>query len=192
MSNEEATALTDFILAAGTFYFAFTVGPRKSQRAWSTLFLAMGMAALFGGIFHGIPAFHTPPIWTLVAGFTVASGFLFLSCCISLFRPNWNILHWLWPVFGVLGLLLGLVMAELPFSILSIPNGICLALGAWILKRAPEPMARKWIYRGLIAIVIGLVMQIIVPFEGLLYKNAVFHYFQLAGNFMLWRGARSS
>ncbi len=190
MTNEAATALTDILLACVSLFFAINLSRVPNKAPWVTLFISVALASAFGALFHGVPALHMPEIWTIVSGTTVMSGFTFLACSISLWKPQSKFLFWLWPLLSALGAILGLVMAGLPFPVLSIPNGLCIAGGAWLLKKSPYPQVRKEIYIGLGLIVIGLVLQQLIPFEGLLYKNAVFHYFQIAGNYFLWRGAR--
>jgi len=58
--SEPVTMLTDFALAAASLYFAFRLslilGPRNRVSAWlwCAAFIASSIAALLGGIYHGL------------------------------------------------------------------------------------------------------------------------------------------
>jgi hypothetical protein len=190
MSQETATAISDIALSLGTFALALTVGQQKTFRTWTALFFMLALAAALGAVYRGVGKFHTKEFWVLVSTTTVSSAFLFLSACLCVARPNWKWLHWLWPLAGTAGLLLGGQLAPFPFWYLSIVSGICLFLSLLVLQKSPSRTARNWIYCGIIATILGLVVQKTTHIEGILSHNSLFHFLQLAGNVFFWVGAR--
>jgi len=192
MDTETATAVTDVALSAGTFILGFTVGEQKTYRTWTALFITLALAAALGALYHGVDKFHIPAIWILVSSASVASGFLFLAACLCVTRPQWKWLHWLWPLWGIVGILVGGLISSYPFFYISAASGVCILISMVVLLKAPTKLARNWIYAGIAVTIFGLVVQETTNFEGLLSRNALFHELQLIGNFFLWIGARKS
>ncbi|MDZ4676264.1 MAG: hypothetical protein SGI74_02040 [Oligoflexia bacterium] len=192
MDNETATALTDVILSFGTIALGLTVGPRKFKHLWMAFFIMLSIAALLGAIYHGTVQFHTPSFWILVSISSVTSAFLLLAACISVTKPNLPWLNIFWPVLGFIGILIGGLVAPLPFIYISIVSGFCLITAALTLTKAPASKARSWIYTGMAVTIFGLVIREVTNFDGLLSRNALFHLIQLAGNFLFWKGARKT
>jgi hypothetical protein len=190
MDKETATAFTDILLGFGTIGLGLSVGPRKSAKTWMALFITLGLAALFGAIYHGTNRFHTPEFWVLVSCTSVASAFLLLASCLSATKPNWPVLTWLWPAMGGLGVLVGGLLAPLPFFYISIVSGICVLTSALVLQKAPSPKVKRWIYAGMVVTLSGFILREITHFGGLFSPNALFHMLQLVGNYFFWKGAR--
>jgi hypothetical protein len=192
MSNETAAAITDIALCMGTFALALKIGPVRCQRTWSAFFFALAAAAGLGALYHGVERFHTPQFWGIVSCMSTASAFLFLAACACATRPQWLFLSWLWPLMGIAGILLGGVLAPLPFYYISIVALMCTLGAALLLQKAPSAAVRKWIYSGIGITIFGLVIQKISSGEGLFSGNSLFHLLQLAGNWMIWTGARKT
>ncbi len=190
MTNELAATLTDVLLAWATFVMGLTVGKRKSLYTWSAFFLMLGLAAGLGAIFHGTSKFHTPEFWVLVSCTSTASSFLFLAACLCVYRPEWFFLSWLWPAFGLAGILLGGILAPMPFWYISVVTGIITFFSTVLIKSSPSKESRNLIYAGIIATMLGLVAQKITNFDGICSHNSLFHLLQLAGNFLFWLGAK--
>lgn len=192
MSNETAAAVTDVILCAGTFLLGLKIGPVRARQTWMAFFHSLALAAALGALYHGIESFHTPQFWGIVSCVSTASAFLFLAASACATRPYWTFLAWLWPIMGIFGFLLGGALAPMPFYYISIVAGLCTVGSAVLLQRAPSKYARNWIYMGLGLTVLGLVVQKISTGQGLMSGNSLFHILQLAGNILIWNGARNT
>lgn len=190
MTTESAAAVTDIALSAGTFFLGLTVGKRKTFRTWTALFICMGLASALGSIFHGFERFHTSNFWPVVATTATASAFLFLAANITLAKPNWPWIQWLWPLMGLAGILLGGLLANMPFYYISIVGGICIVASILVLQKAANKSARNFIYIGMAITVLGLFIQKAWHGDGLSSNNALYHLLQLAGNISFWMGAR--
>ena len=190
MTDETATALSDFVLSGGTFLLALTVKSKRAQKTWQALLGALALASALGAIYHGPVRFHTGEFWVLVSASSVASGFLFLAVCGCITKPDWKWVGWLWPLCALAGVLVGAMISRYPFYFISIINSICILVGAMILRDAPIPKARSWIYMGILCTFVGFLAQRFTTGTGFFNHNALFHWFQLGANFMFWRGAK--
>jgi hypothetical protein len=192
MTADTATTLTDVVLAAGTFALGLKVQPCRGQRTWSAFFILLAVAAASGAVYHGTVRFHTHEFWTLVATTSTSSAFMFFAACACVAKPSWKWLTWTWPIFAVVGLLVGGLLAPAPFWYISVAAGVCMLMALLILPYAPSKKARNWIYAGVAASICGLLAQRFVSGDGLLSHDAVFHELQLIGNFLIWKGAKNS
>jgi len=192
MSTESASALTDILLAAGTLALGTTVGQIKTYRSWMAFFMTLAFASGMGAIYHGGDRFHTHEFWVLVSTSATAASFLFLSACLVIAKPQWTWLHWLWPAFGIAGLLLGGLLAPFPFYYISWVALLCIVGSLAILARSPSSRSVKWIYSGMALSALGFVVQKATHMEGLMGPNSLFHLLLLAGNACLWKGARQA
>src|SRR2546428_14146116 len=89
--TEPVTMLTDYALAAASLYFAYLLarilGPRNRVSAWlwCAAFLASAVAALLGGIYHGLAsdfdASTLRSIWNVVVFVMGLSGGCVVGGC---------------------------------------------------------------------------------------------------------------
>ncbi len=192
MSQEFASMITDIILCAGTFLLGVKVKTSKAPHTWRTFFFALAAAAGLGALYHGIERFHVPTFWVLVSAATMCSSFLFLAACACLSRPTWRWLGWMWPLVGFLGVITGTLLSSQPFFILAVVSTVLIFISLYILQGAPSKECRQWIMLGIGITILGFVVQKVTNFDGLFSHNALFHEFQLLGNYFIWLGVKKS
>jgi hypothetical protein len=192
MSNEFATSLTDILLCVGTFLLALNVKSTKAKNTWRSVFIALAAAAGFGAIYHGTEKFQVHEFWVLISASTMISSFLFFAACSVVARPTWKWLDWLWPLYGFVGLLTGVLLSSKPFWVLSFVSGGLIILSVIILQKCNPKEVRGWIVAGVGVSILGFLVQKFTNFDGILSHNSLFHLFQLTGNYLIWRGANKA
>jgi hypothetical protein len=183
VNSDFAVALSDIILAFGTFVLGMLLKRKKTSQVWVVLFIILAFSAGLGAIYHGLIKFHTREFWVLVSTSATASAFLFLAAVLTVHKPQSKIFSWSWPLIGLAGLLLGGILSPFPFWYISVVSGICLLVSVLLLLNSSPTTARNWIFIGIGITVLALVLQ-------KLAGNTIFHYTQLAANLCFWLGAK--
>ena len=141
--SEPTTSITDFLLAAELFVFAFltfwAVGDQCSILLWGIALFLLGLSALAGGLYHGISA--NLFLWRMTAVCIVATlGFMIAAGIVSVTSGTFRIAL--------------LLAAELPLLIL------VFRLAMQQKSSVQVPHSRKRIVILLIALAITLAFQI--------------------------------
>ncbi len=197
---EPATAITDFILAASSWWFARRLRDGTSSAArrwWSRAFVFIGAGALAGGVWHG---FHQvmPPVvdsslWRLCLLLTLASSLCLWQAAATGFPlashpESWRRLGWLKAAAcAVLALLRPeflVVLTDFAASMLF------LAVRTLLNRHRPEAPAFLTAL-ALFAAGAAIQSQGWAPHAGFNH-NDLFHVIQLAANCVFFVGARKT
>lgn len=177
--HEPMTAITDYMLAAGAAYFAWSLW-RARRTAWSLAFLFTSLAALLGGTHH---AFAAELLWKpTVYAAGLASMFLLIGA-----KPSWTLL----AVLKFMAFAFWMIKHE-DFKYVIIDYGTTLILLAvlqsiaWFDSRAESA---PWIVGSICVSVAGaLVQQMGIGLHRHFNHNDLYHIIQLVSLWMLYRG----
>lgn len=194
---EPATLLTDVVLAALSWWFAWKLSVRTadaSRRWWSRAFVCVGAGSLVGGLWHGFHGAMSPGLdaswWRLCLLLTLASSLCLWQATAIKFPPQratfWPRLGWVkalacatvamaWPEFSV-------VLADFAASMLFLATRSVVA--------APQPGTRYFL-AGVALFALGGVVQAAqwAPHHNFNH-NDLFHVIQLGGNWLIYLGGR--
>lgn len=192
MSAEFATAVSDVILSLGTLFLTLKFKGGRGRTAWRAFFFALAASAGFGALYHGMENFKAPSFWVLVSAASMTSSFLFFAACAISGKPSWRWLSWSWPFFALGGIVAGVALSTSPFWMITASSTVIIFASLYVLQGSPSKECRQWIMLGIGVTILGFIVQMIFPKEGALNNNVLFHFFQLAGNFCLWFGAKKA
>ena len=200
--SEPTTVLTDYLLAAVALGLAWRLcrsSPRPScpARLWAASFAALGVAALVGGTWHGLPAGAWPllrrSLWSITY---VAIGLADLLILAGATRAALT----RWPTTAVVILLTarfltyaGLVVERREFRYIAIEFGVTvfvLFVFALDLARRREPAAVFVLGGTLLSFGGGLVLWLGLSPHAQFNNNDVFHLIQTGGIWLFFQGAR--
>lgn len=199
--SEPTTVLTDYVLAAIALAVAWrihTVRPRASVpgRLWAASFLALAVAALVGGTWHGIPRDMWPALRSLLWSITyVAIGVADLLILAGATRAALSRLTGT-AVLALLGLRFlayaGLVIGLRDFRLIAVEFGgtvLLLFVFALDLVRRREPAAGFVLGGALLSFAAGLVLALDVAPNASFNDNDLFHVIQAAGVWLFFQAA---
>ena len=192
LTAELGIALSDVILCLGTFWLGLKFRGVRGPHTWRSFFFALSTAAGVGALYHGFSRFHEPSFWVLVSVASMTASFLFFAACSLSGKPNWKWLTLLWPLYGLLGIITGTMLATYPFWMITAVSLILIFLSIYVLQGNPHKECRQNIIRGLGITIIGFVAQKFISKEGFINNNVIFHLLQLTGNYFIWRGANKA
>lgn len=200
--SEPTTVLTDYALGAIALAVAWrihSVRPLASTpgRLWAASFLALAVAALVGGTWHGIPRDVLPPVRSLLWSITyVAIGVADLLILAGATRAALT----RWTATTVLALLgarflayAGLVVGLRDFRLIAVEFGgtvLLLFVFALDLARRREPAAPFVLGGALLSFAGGLVLALGVTPHVSFNGNDLFHVIQAAGVWLFFQAAR--
>src|SRR5262249_39644162 len=148
------------------------------------LFFTLFVAAGLGALYHGVERFHDPSFWVLVSAASMTGSFLFFAACSIVSRPQWKWLSALWPIYGILGLIIGTLLSTWPFWTITLASTILIFLSLYVLQGSPSKQCRQRIFLGVGVTLIGFIIQKLGPAEGVFNRNVLFHGCQLLGNYL--------
>ena len=177
--HEPMTAITDYMLTAGSLFFAWSLW-RAQQKAWSLAFLFTAFASLFGGTYH---AFAIETLWKpTVYAVGLASMFLLIGA-----KPSWAALAIIKFVVYA-----SWMVTHDDFKYVIMDYGLTLVLVAaqqsiaWFNSRAESA---PWIVGSICVSVAGAVIQQMeIGISRSFDHNALYHVIQLVALWMLYRG----
>jgi uncharacterized protein DUF6962 len=199
--SEPTTVLTDYVLALVALGVAWRLArsnPRPSVpgRLWGASFAALGVAAVVGGTWHGIPPDVLPALRYLLWSITyVAIGVADLLILAGAARAALTP----WTSGAVLALLTarflayaGLVVGRREFRLVAVEFGVTVVLllaFALDLARRREPAAAFVVGGALLSFAGGLVLALGVRPHRRFNDNDLFHVIQTGGVWLFFQAA---
>ena len=201
--HEPMTLATDYALGALCAFLAFRMlrdGPRTSRTHWSRAFAACAAAAFAGGTYHGFLPWMDARVATSLWKATMFSiGWAAFSATVATAKAHLPV-QWQGPVRTVAGLKLGAYVVAIfvadAFLIAiidySLAFGFVLAMHARAWVRCADSAAR-WVVGGVAVsfLAAGIQAAGIAPHPQFNH-NDLYHVVQMAGMWLLYRGARRS
>jgi len=199
--SEPATVLTDYVLAAVALGLAWRLSGSRSRASvpallWAASFVALGLAALVGGTWHGIPPDVLPSLRRSMWSVTyVAIGFADLLILAGATRAALT----RWPTVAVVLLLTarfliyaGLILGRRDFRYVACEFAVTvvllLAFGLDLARRR-EPAAAFVLSGVLLSFAGGLALWLGLNLHPQFNNNDLFHVIQTAGVWLFFQGA---
>ena len=173
-------------------FFGLATGEKKTYRTWSAFFIVLALRAGLAVIYQEFNRFHGQAFLILLTTAATAGSFLFLAANMTVAKPNWKWLHWIWPLMGLLGLLTGGSLATLPNYYSVTVTWTCLILSVLILQKAANKSVRNWICGGVVVKVASVLAINIIHGSGWMGPMALEHALQIGSSFCFWAGARKT
>lgn len=181
--------LTGALNVVATLYFGLAIGKKNSYRTWSAFFIVLAVNSGIQFVNDHYIQSNKPAFWILDATTGTAAAFLFLSANLTVVKPNWRWLHWLWPLMGFLGLFIGGTLAPMPSYYTNTIILIAVIASLLILQKTSNKYARTWIYTGLLVRFLGGFISHFYHGSGR-FDSAAENLIQFASATCLWVGAR--
>ena len=198
--NEPTTLLTDYLLAALAFVLARRLSrsrwlPSVSRLLWAASFLAIAVAALFGGTWHGIPPTAVPALryhlWSITYVTIGIADCLILAGAARATLPRG-------PRAAALALLTGrflvyaaLILGQRGFRYVGYDYLVTLLLllvFGFDLRRRGEPAAAFVLGGALVSLAGGLIEALHVRLHPQFNENDLFHVVQMVGIWLFYLG----
>jgi hypothetical protein len=200
--SEPATLVTDLVMASLAFAWAGKLaksGRTGAQGAWARAFMALALASLVGGIFHGFqlnfPESFNRLLWRATLAIGSASSFYMLLAGASQFdRPE---RQQGWHRVGIAKFILGLAAGavEPVFLVVLVDFSVTMLLvtGLVLSKlKAMRVAGARFLAGVLLFFVGGLVQHLQLAPHPSFNHNDLFHVIQIAGNLMFYQCALRS
>ena len=203
--REPMTLITDYIIAViGVYYWVKLRDFKGSQKnsaknSWAVCFLFLGIAAFFGGTYHGFSFYFTPTltkaIWQVVVYSIGFVSFLFVvGTAKGFFLPRTATI-WVW-IAGVKLIIYFFWMTFhsdfLYFVLDYLPSLIAVLVFSVIAFVKEKNTSAPWLAGGVIGSLIGAGIQVgkLAPHQ-YFNHNDLYHVIQIGAFFLFFRGART-
>jgi hypothetical protein len=199
--SEPTTVLTDYVLAAVALIVAWRLArsrPRASVpgRLWAASFVALAVAALVGGTWHGFPHDVLPAVrrllWSITYVMIGLADLLILAGATRAALTRWTGTAVLTLLAARFLAFAGLVVGLRDFRLVAFEFGgtvLLLLVFALDLARRREPAAGFVLGGVLLSFAGGLVLAVGVSLHPRFNNNDLFHVIQTAGVWLFFRAA---
>lgn len=200
--TEATTAITDFLLGAVTFYFAWSLLARNAQirsraRIWWGIALAAAAAAAWaGGAYHALLDATSPAVsatlWRMTALAIALAAFALVPATASAFLPK----SWRQIALGAAALKAAAFSVaafrtdDFLLPVLDYGISLLFVLAVTLLRRRVQPLPAGLILAGIaIAATAAGIQQSGFAIHPRFNHNDLYHVVQVVANFAFFRGA---
>ena len=203
MIQEFWTFVTDVVLALVSWSFAWRLAPRSrsaasatTMRLWVIVFIAIGLAAIQGALYHGFKdslppslyfGFRVGTLWSLSLT-AYALGLALLSFGVPRRHALYKTIQGLLLLKAIVFLVLAVLRTEFVLGIMDYGSSFILAFVVHLGKiRHP---ASRWILSGVaVSIVAAIIQQAKMSPSPEFNSNDLYHVVQLIGLYLFYKGA---
>lgn len=198
--TEATTAITDFLLGAVTFYFAWTLlalpAPHRARMWWGVALAAAALAAWAGGAYHALlgnaSATALAVLWRLTALSIAVAAFALVPATANAFLPK----AWRAPAIGAAVLeaaafsVAAFTTDDFLLPVLDYGISLLFVFVVTLLRRRAQPLPARLILAGVaIAAAAAAIQQSGFAIHPRFNHNDLYHVVQIAANFAFFRGA---
>lgn len=200
--TEATTAITDFLLGAVTFYFAWMLLARPASRRsrarvwWGIALAAAALAAWAGGAYHALlentSATALAILWRMTALSIAVAAFALVPATASAFLPK----AWRLPAIGAAALkaaafsVAAFTTDNFLLPVLDYGISLLFVFVVTLLRRGTQPLPARLILAGIvIAAAAAAIQQAGFAIHPRFNHNDLYHVVQIAANFAFFRGA---